>query len=46
VDLADEAPTLHLYARDLLGSCRHRAWLDPGADEWAEALGMRPSRPR
>ena len=37
--LADEAPTLHLYVRDLATTCRHRAWLDPGAEEWAEAVG-------
>jgi hypothetical protein len=46
VDLADDAPTLHLYARDLQGGCRHRGWRDPGADEWAEAFGLRPGRPR
>ena len=41
VELADEAPTLHLYVRDLRTACRHRAWLDPGAEEWADAVGVR-----
>jgi hypothetical protein len=39
VELADDAPTLHLYVRDLRGTCRHRAWRDPGFDEWAEVFG-------
>ncbi|HZP31289.1 MAG TPA: hypothetical protein VFC99_20225 [Acidimicrobiia bacterium] len=38
IDLADEAPTLHLYVQDLGARCRHRRWLDPGHAEWAEAL--------
>jgi hypothetical protein len=38
IDLADEAPTLHLYVQDLGARCRHRRWLDPGHTEWAEAL--------
>ena len=38
VELADEAPTLHLYVQDLAAHCRHRRWLDPGHTEWAEAL--------
>ena len=37
-ELADEAPTLHLYVQDLASRCRHRRWLDPGHTEWAEAL--------
>ena len=37
VELADDAPTLHLYVRDLVTRCDHRAWLDPGFEEWAEA---------
>ncbi len=45
VELADEAPTLHLYVRDLATTCRHRAWLDPGAEEWAEAVGGRGRLP-
>jgi hypothetical protein len=38
LELADEAPTLHLYVRDLATECRHRQWRDPGAREWREAL--------
>lgn len=46
IDLADDAPTLHLYLEDLAARCRHPRWRDPGHDEWAEALdafeGPRP----
>ena len=45
-DLADEAPTLHLYLQDLLADCRHRAWRDPGAQEWHEALDDLLGEPR
>jgi hypothetical protein len=38
VVLADEAPTLHVYVRDVGARCPHRAWRDPGAEEWAEVL--------
>jgi hypothetical protein len=38
VELADEAPTLHVYLVDERSSCRHEGWLDPGFDEWAEAV--------
>jgi hypothetical protein len=38
IELADDAPTLHLYVQDLAGRCRHRRWLDPGHTEWADAL--------
>jgi hypothetical protein len=37
-ELADDAPTLHLYVEDLLTNCRHERWRDPGSTEWAEAL--------
>jgi len=37
-DLADDAPTLHLYVRDLVSECRHRAWRDPGAQEWSDVI--------
>jgi hypothetical protein len=47
VELADDAPTLHLYVRDLTAECAHRAWRDPGFDEWADAVGERADpRPR
>jgi hypothetical protein len=38
VELADEAPTLHVYVRDLAGRCPHRDWRDPGAEEWVEVI--------
>jgi hypothetical protein len=38
LELADEAPTLHLYVEDLMTSCTHSKWLDPGRTEWEEAL--------
>jgi hypothetical protein len=38
IELADEAPTLHLYLRDLTTSCAHNLWRDPGYDEWSEAI--------
>lgn len=38
VELADDAPTSHLYVRDLDTQCRHRRWLDPGSTEWAEVV--------
>jgi hypothetical protein len=37
-ELAEDAPTLHLYVQDLVTSCRHRAWHDPGFSEWSEVL--------
>jgi len=37
-DLADDAPTLHLYVRDVEGECRHPDWRDPGFDEWSDAI--------
>lgn len=38
VELADEAPTLHVYLVDESSECAHAGWLDPGYDEWAEAV--------
>ena len=38
VELADEAPTLHLYVRDLVTRCEHTGWRDPGYDEWSDAI--------
>ncbi len=37
-ELAEDAPTLHLYVQDLVTSCRHAGWHDPGYSEWAEVL--------
>ena len=38
IELADDAPTLHLYVVDLLAECDHENWLDPLYDEWAEVV--------
>lgn len=38
VELADEAPTLHVYVRDLARRCAHRGWRDPGAEEWLDVM--------
>ena len=38
VELADEAPTLHVYLVDEGSACNHEAWLDPGFDEWTDAV--------
>ena len=46
VELADDAPTLHLYVRDLATACGHRGWIDPGHDEWSDAFGTRLTLPR
>jgi len=37
-ELAEDAPTLHLYVHDLAARCRHPAWRDPGFDEWADVV--------
>jgi hypothetical protein len=33
LELADEAPTLHVYLVDDGSDCTHERWLDPGFDE-------------
>ncbi len=38
VELADDAPTLHVYLVDEGSSCNHEGWLDPGFDEWVDAV--------
>ena len=38
IELAEDAPTLHLYVQDLATSCSHRTWRDPGFVEWSEVL--------
>jgi len=38
IDLADDAPTLHLYVIDPFTMCDHPRWRDPLSDEWLEAL--------
>jgi hypothetical protein len=42
VELAEEAPTLHLYVGDLESECTHRTWRDPLFDEWADAFAELP----
>jgi hypothetical protein len=37
-ELADDAPTAHLYVVDLGDVCVHRTWLDPLAEEWADVV--------
>lgn len=37
-ELAEDAPTLHLYVQDLATECTHSSWRDPGSTEWAEAM--------
>jgi len=37
-DLLDDAPTLHVYVRDVAQRCAHREWRDPGAEEWADVM--------
>ena len=41
IDLADEAPTLHLYVVDSASDCEHPHWRDPLFDEWLDA-GVAP----
>lgn len=38
VELADGAPTLHIYVVDGTAPCPHDGWLDPGYDEWVDAI--------
>ena len=38
IELADEAPTLHLYVIDVASECRHSQWRDPGYAEWLDAV--------
>jgi hypothetical protein len=38
LELADDAPTLHLYVVDRRGRCAHRQWRDPGHEEWLDAV--------
>jgi hypothetical protein len=37
-ELAEDAPTLHVYVRDVGQRCSHREWRDPGAEEWADVM--------
>jgi hypothetical protein len=42
IELAEEAPTLHLYIADAASDCTHRTWRDPLYDEWADAFAELP----
>lgn len=46
LELADDAPTLHLYVMDLVSECLHRSWHDPGYTEWREAVAELLDEPR
>lgn len=46
IDLADDAPTLHLYVVDGARRCAHRTWRDPGREEWTDAVGGSVPAPR
>ena len=39
INLADDAPTLHLYVMEPDSDCSHRLWHDPGYEEWLEVSG-------
>lgn len=41
VELADDAPTLHVYVVDPGTDCGHDHWLDPGFEEWDDVVGDR-----
>jgi hypothetical protein len=36
LELAEDAPTVHLYVVDERRPCAHRGWLDPGHAEWLD----------
>ena len=38
IELADDAPTLHLYVLDLMTECKHSRWRDPGFAEWLDVI--------
>jgi hypothetical protein len=40
VELADDAPTLHLYVVDDASECAHALWRDPGYAEWRDAVDV------
>jgi hypothetical protein len=47
VELADQAPTLHVYVIDDAAKCAHRRWRDPLAAEWQDVIEISgpPARP-
>jgi hypothetical protein len=38
IDLADDAPTLHIYVVDDASACMHARWRDPLYAEWRDAV--------
>lgn len=40
VELADDAPTLHLYVRDDATACPHMRWRDPLYGEWLDVVDI------
>lgn len=46
VDLADDAPSSHLYLYDQQSDCRHQRWIDPGRAEWVEVVRRILLKPR
>src|SRR3954468_20776946 len=46
INLADEAPTLHLYMIEPDSDCAHKLWHDPGSDEWLDVAGEEQPRAR
>jgi hypothetical protein len=46
VELADDAPTLHLYVVDLAADCAHLRWRDPLYDEWCDVVEESEPRAR
>lgn len=46
LELAEDAPTLHVFVVDGRRRCAHTRWRDPGFDEWADAVGAPRGRTR
>jgi len=46
VELAGDAPTLHVFVVDEVSQCSHAAWRDPLFTEWADVVGYPGVRPR
>ena len=45
-ELADDAPSSHLYVYDQQSECRHQRWIDPGRTEWVEVIRRILLQPR
>jgi hypothetical protein len=45
-DLAEDAPTLHIFFVEDDAECRHRRWRDPLADEWRDVVGVQGPQAR